>query len=187
MVNMITTIILDFENSILESENVETTSILPLIEKYKMNANEIMESFIKYMKGDIEREKFLLISHSEELERAFLDSIKITDKTKDILKNLSNKFSLVLFSNLPPEWFWYIIKKNGIEDFFKSIVLSRPVGVKRHSKEASKILKSSISESFDNSVFVSSDKDMKNFIEIKFIPYDSKNENGVSLEKLEFL
>ena len=184
---MITTIVLDFENSILESENVETTSIVSLIEKYKLNSDEIMNNFIKYMKGEVEREEFLSMGHSEEVERAFLDSIKITEDTKSVLKSLSEKFSLILFSSLPPEWFWYIVKKNEIENFFKSIVLTRPVGIDRHSKEASKILDSGIMEGLEDSVFLSSDKEMKKFLDVKFIPYDSKNENGVSLDKLELL
>ncbi len=167
---MLTTVIFDFENSILERENVEIKSILPILEKYGLG-EEIMDIFIRYMKGDIEREEFLSLLGHEELERAFLDSIKIKDETKKKLQELSKKYTLALFSNLPTEWFWYIVKKNDIEKFFQYIILSRPIGIKRYSKDVTKIIRTGVGEHYEDSMFVSSDEKMKEFLDIQFVPY----------------
>ena len=171
---MITTIVFDFENSIMEKENVKTDSIVDLVEKYGLDPDETAKFFISYMLGDIDREKFLSFPHAEEVERAFLDSMKIKDDVKDKLKSLSEKFTLALFSSLPVEWFWYIVKKNGIEKYFKYIVLSSAMDIPRNSKDISKILHSGISESSENCMFVSSDKNMKKYIDFNFVEYDDK-------------
>ena len=167
---MAQTIIFDFENSILERENVDAESITDLVKKYGLDVDETMKKFISYMHGDLERNDFLSSPHMEEVERAFLDAIKIRDDVKERIKSLSETKTLALFSSLPTEWFWYIVKKNDIENYFDYIILSNAVGVQRKSKDVSKILRSGIPS--DDCVFVSSDDEMRNYVDYDFVHYD---------------
>jgi len=83
-----------------------------------------------YNLGLITREEFWKKLGCD-LEREFLESLKLDPEARDVLSYLKNRYRLAVLSNLPADWARWLLRHHQLEDFFSPIIISGEVRMKK--------------------------------------------------------
>ena len=137
-----------------------TELLIPLLQEKTENIsiNKVKELYYKAKLGQITSINFWqnlgFESEYPEIEREYLDKIRLDPDFKEFAVELKKNFHLAMLSNDVKEWSSYVRSKFNVNKFFDVVITSGDVGLSKPDKRIFNALLKKIGTTSDNCIFV---------------------------------
>ena len=153
---MIKLIAFDLNGVLLKSGHLVSENLMSFVEKpYSF----VKKQYLKYSVGKISREDFWgsVGMDLKEGERKLYERVKL-NVNLNLLEMLSKRYTLVIVSNLPKEWIKILFFDRAPKLFFKHVIISGDVGVRKPDRKMYEKLLSESKVSPNEIVFIDDKK-----------------------------
>jgi len=129
-------VVFDLMGTVFEEGHIISKLLHPLLIKrgYNISYKKLKEIYVKYTLGDIKNKEFWKIVPSE-IEKEFLDLIKLDRGLYGVFKKLRKKYLFGVLSNIPKPWGEYLLNKYKLKKFFDTITFSADYHTRKPNEE----------------------------------------------------